>query len=248
MSNEEVKSLRGIGSESTIPQASSLQADGQDINRDTDVRVSDTGSALANDHTESQNTIGPLSQNPTRAAHPPIQPPPPPWPEEEVLNQFQKPKDSQRPRATGLHVQLPSVIQAQPSAPSTPSSGNPSSATGLAITQSPTAITPRPPLFSPALSNVVAHSSPKKRISFSDYLSRKGSAIHSHQAIPTSVSLATSSPVMPGLGAAATSQLNSVTTPPTSSGDGMSPSTSQSHTLDAKNGEATPSVEALKAN
>lgn len=226
---------------------SPVQSNGQALDHDADMYdTPDTNSALASEHDEKQSIAGPLSQNPTRSTHPPIQPPPPPWLEKDALNEPLKPKDRQR-KAIGLHVQLPLSVQSQPTTPSTPSSENTSSAVGFAITQSPAALTPKPPLYSPALSNVVGHSSAKKRISFSDYLSRKGSSNNANHTASTSAGFATSSPVTPGSGSGPTSQLNPAVAPPTSDGDGIDPPVPKLHPLDVRKDEGVSSAEVLKA-
>ena len=226
---------------------SPAQVNGQAMDHDADMHdIPYTNSASVSEHNEMHSNIGPLSLNPTRSTHPPIQPPPPPWLEQEAPGEYRNPKDRQR-RAIGLHVQLPLTIQPPPTTPSTPSSENASSATGFTITQSPVTLTPKPPLYSPALSNVVGHSSAKKRISFSDYLSRKGSSVNAHQTTSNPIGLATSSPITPGPGSGSTSQLNSVVAPPTSNGDGMDPSVPNLHPLDVKKDEGMSSAEVLKA-
>lgn len=245
---EESKLHGDKGSESTVPEANAVLENGQETDHETETHVAGAGFEAASDPAEKHALVGTFLQNADRAAHPPIQPPPPPWPEEPAPKQAEKAKDYQRSRAIGLHVQLPSTMQAQATTPGTPSSGTPGSVIGLAITQSPTAITPKPPLLSPALSNVVAHGSAKKRISFSDYLSRKGSAVTSHNAIPTSVALATSSPMMSAPGAAVKPQPKPANTAPLSNDGVASTSTSIPPLLDVKKEDGTSSVGALSAN
>ncbi|KAI9704801.1 MAG: hypothetical protein M1836_006581 [Candelina mexicana] len=108
----------------------------------------------------------------TVAGFKPPPPPPPTWnaskaPTSHEINGF---------RSTALRVQLPPTPQFSMSSASTHSSaGTPTSAAGSVI-QSPFHANNYPPTFSPSISSGVAPSPVKKKLSLSDYVSRRSKA------------------------------------------------------------------------
>lgn len=108
----------------------------------------------------------------TLVAIKPPPPPPPTWngakaPASHELNGF---------RSTPLRVQLPPTPQFSMNSASTHSSaGTPTSATG-SVVQSPFHTNSYPPAFSPSVASSVAPSPIKKKLSVSDYISRRSKA------------------------------------------------------------------------
>ncbi|KAF2763144.1 hypothetical protein EJ05DRAFT_27524 [Pseudovirgaria hyperparasitica] len=114
-----------------------------------------------------------------QAAHPQIQPPPPPWEPklEDSVDESKPLASSQRP-SSDLHVELPTPeISPQPitTAPLTATPASLAPPTGPVSSQSPSAPS-QPPVLSPSVSNAVAPSPARKKLSLSDYTSRKAKA------------------------------------------------------------------------
>jgi len=145
----------------------------------------------------------PIAENVPQSSHPPIQPPAPPWPVDEPTSPIKSPSS---PRPTGLSLQLQPVppFSSQIHTPTTPSPAvTPGSAiTGNPVTQSPPPLTIIPPLFSPQIANMVAPSPMKKKLSLSDYTSRK----KKNSALAQAQAQHNSSPSTPGFPAAASTQ------------------------------------------
>jgi len=124
-----------------------------------------------------QSSSSPTGETLGQSSHPPIQPPAPPWP----VSIPPTPNKSPSPRPTGLHVTLPPVptfsVATQAQTPTTPSAaGTPplnTSMSGGPVALSPSSLQPHPPLFSPSIQSAIAPSPMKKKLSLSDYSSRK---------------------------------------------------------------------------
>ncbi|OCL13562.1 hypothetical protein AOQ84DRAFT_372075 [Glonium stellatum] len=118
----------------------------------------------------------PPAENPSQASHPPIQPPPPPWPPSSTSPTLTTPQPAQKP--VGLFVQLPPTPDFSTKPPSTPSGmGTPGSVnsaiTSGSIAHSPTTLNPNPALFSPSVTSAVNSGPARKKLSLSDYTSRR---------------------------------------------------------------------------
>ena len=95
-----------------------------------------------------------------------LPPPPRNTADSTISNDFTS--NSNRQTSTDLRVQLPPNPHLHPTSPSTPSTAGPS------IAQSPSASAPPSALFSPSIISSIAQPSPiKKKLSLSDYVSRK---------------------------------------------------------------------------
>ncbi|KAI9726647.1 MAG: hypothetical protein M1828_001014 [Chrysothrix sp. TS-e1954] len=120
------------------------------------------------------------TQSPIRSAHPPLKPPPPPWPSEESNTIKQVPAPRKDVRDAGMHVDLPS-----PGFFKSPLAQSPSSFPGSApmanMIQSPvgsasTPGVPTPNVQSPTLpraSSLTKPSPAKKKMSLSDYMNKR---------------------------------------------------------------------------
>jgi len=118
----------------------------------------------------------PPTENASQTSHPPIQPPPPPWPPSSTSPTLFTPQPQQRP--VGLFVQLPPTPDFSTQLPSTPSGmGTPGSVnstiTAGSMAQSPSALISNPALFSPSVASAVNSGPARKKLSLSDYTSRR---------------------------------------------------------------------------
>ena len=218
-----------------------VEIDSEDRKADTEMQDVKDISSEPERESMVRKSDGAMSQVSTQLAHPPLQPPPPPWPDRGATSlEADEIKIQQRTRPTGLQVQLPLSSHNNSTTPNTPSAANVTSASGLGITQSPTAITPKPSLQSPALANIISHSSAKKRISFSDYMNRKVSSSQQATSVPAAVSSPSSitSNVQP----------QSTVPLPTTNGNGMGPPTAKVNSVEFKREENAGSAhEIMKA-
>lgn len=130
------------------------------------------------------SSAGTPQDNTKQGPHP--QPPVPPWSHSSAPG---APDSSLPVRGHGLHVELPppSFLSQPPATPVSATSGSSTgSMLGNQIAQSPST-TMHPPLFSPAITGVVAPSPTKKKLSLSDYTSRKAKQNSESQAAASSV-------------------------------------------------------------
>lgn len=148
-------------------------------NEDVDMKDADTSIGLRPTTSTMVQTETPskvlVSEHPAQTSHPPIQPPPPPW---SATAQGQPSQQLPTQKTTGLRVQLPPhaplVSSGSALTPTTPSvAGALGPMAGLSIAQSPAALTVQLPLFSPNVVAAVTPSPMKKKLSLSDYTSRK---------------------------------------------------------------------------
>ncbi|KAI9839224.1 MAG: hypothetical protein M1819_003217 [Sarea resinae] len=155
----------------------------QDKSSDGDVQMKDrdaeTSSRLGSDSPDLGRSPGPpdgLSPI-SEAINNPIKPPPPPWPSARPRS----PDSGQSPtsyRSAGLRVQLPPTPQFSNHSPSTASVAGTPTSSGTLVPQSPFGIGANSfaPPFSPSVISSVHPSPIKKKISFSDYVSRRSKA------------------------------------------------------------------------
>ncbi|KAH7121225.1 hypothetical protein B0J11DRAFT_414559, partial [Dendryphion nanum] len=118
----------------------------------------------------------------SETSHPPTQPPPPPWPNSsDPIPSDQKSTTSttdsnsnsdSNQKPTGLHVQLPTPDLTNPQT-STNSAITPGSVSGSAVAQSPVGFPTAPSPFSPSVTSLVNPGPTRKKLSLSDYTSRR---------------------------------------------------------------------------
>jgi hypothetical protein len=146
-----------------------------------DVEMKDTDDPAISTSTISspkpaRSPSAPPTENASQTSHPLIQPPPPPWPPSSTSPTLSTPQPQQKP--VGLFVQLPPTPDFSTQLPSTPSGmGTPGSVnsaiTAGSMAQSPSALISNPALFSPSVASTVNSGPARKKLSLSDYTSRR---------------------------------------------------------------------------
>ncbi|KAF2180565.1 hypothetical protein K469DRAFT_672513 [Zopfia rhizophila CBS 207.26] len=161
-----------------------------------DVEMKDTDEATSPKRTSpkvEEMPDAPALEPTSGTSHPPIQPPPPPWPSDpsttapppptaattnastSALPPATLPAPPQKP--TNLHLELPPTPDLSNQTSSVYSVVTPGSVssvvTGGGIAQSPISVAPVPSPFSPSVTNAVNPGPARKKLSLSDYTSRK---------------------------------------------------------------------------
>jgi hypothetical protein len=132
-------------------------------------------------------------------SHPPIQPPPPPWPSSTSETQTSPDAHTTPQKPVGMRLEMPAKTDPTDAIPSANSAVTPESAssamTGSAIAQSPVGI-PLPSPFSPAVTNAVTPGPARKKLSLSAYTSRRAKLAQQTSHPGSTPSLSTSSPTL----------------------------------------------------
>jgi hypothetical protein len=131
-----------------------------------------------------------------RTSHPPLNPPAPPWPS-------LAPPAEEPPKAVDLHVDMPAksdLVNLAEAAPVATTGSVSNVLAGSAIAQSPGSLTIGSP-FSPAVNNAVNPIPARKKLSLSDYTSRRAKLAQTHSTgsnctPPLAASQSTSSPTL----------------------------------------------------
>ncbi|GAB7348343.1 hypothetical protein MBLNU459_g6315t1 [Dothideomycetes sp. NU459] len=130
------------------------------------------------DSAETHPDSSPVTENASITSHPPMDPPPPPWPSKleqapTVIADTQpsSPEGTTHSKRPDFHVTLPPILL---NSLSTSSSGS-AAPDGMTMAQSPSALTPSfsgGSLFSPSVTAAVNPSPARKKMSLSDYTKR----------------------------------------------------------------------------
>ncbi|KAF2475680.1 uncharacterized protein BDR25DRAFT_87733 [Lindgomyces ingoldianus] len=171
-----------------------------------DVEMKDADEATALRPTSPKAEEMPDAPNPEPSlgtSHPPIQPPAPPWDAAAptalsaqlpavttTISSPQKPVD--------LHLQLPQTtdLAHPPCNNSAVTPGSVSSITGAVVAQSPISVGPHPSPFSPSVTNAVNPGPARKKLSLSDYTSRRAKLAQT-QTHPTVGNSTSPNPALP---------------------------------------------------
>jgi hypothetical protein len=136
----------------------------------------------------------PVPEPATGTSHP-IQPPPPPWGSSTTPQTASPPATAPPQKPVDLRVDMPAKPDfgnSNPSANSVVTPGSASSVTGSAIAQSPVNLVPTPSPFSPAVTSAVTPGPARKKLSLSDYTSRRAKMAQQSSNASTTPSLAQS--------------------------------------------------------
>jgi hypothetical protein len=148
---------------------------------DADMQYMDDSRATppANDQapSSSYSSASPTTLKSGIPSHPPMDPPPPPWPQKEApsIGEVHPASPEFKPAHPEMHLTMPPSLD---------------SATSLPLTQSPAILTPglsNIPLFSPSVSAAVNPSPARKKLSLSDYTKRN--KVHQPRDISPAASL-----------------------------------------------------------
>ncbi|KAG9641103.1 hypothetical protein KCU84_g18799, partial [Aureobasidium melanogenum] len=159
---------------SLSPAFGPVDADMQDMddepNRATPPNDQEPGS--------SYSSASPSTLKPGVPSHPPMDPPPPPWPQKEApsIGEVHPASPEFKPSHPEMHITMPPAL-------------NPATSPSL-VTQSPATMTPglsSIPLFSPSVSAAVNPSPARKKLSLSDYTKRN--KVHQPRDISPAASL-----------------------------------------------------------
>lgn len=159
---------------SLSPAFGPVDADMQDMDDEPNraTPFNDQGSKL------SYSSASPSTLKPGAPSHPPMDPPPPPWPQKEApsIGEVHPASPEFKPSHPEMHITMPPSLNSATSPP--------------LITQSPATMTPglsNIPLFSPSVSAAVNPSPARKKLSLSDYTKRN--KVHQPRDISPAASL-----------------------------------------------------------
>lgn len=147
----------------------------------------------------------PNPELPVDTSHPSTQPPPPPWPSTDSTAPPAQPPPSTSTAPLSKPIELHVPIPPPDLATSTPANSaiTPGSVSGAAIAQSPVGSTTAPSPFSPSVTSAVNPGPARKKLSLSDYTSRRAklaqsqsSGVNSTSTPPLAQSQSVSSPTL----------------------------------------------------
>ncbi|KAF2662682.1 hypothetical protein K491DRAFT_579026, partial [Lophiostoma macrostomum CBS 122681] len=145
---------------------------------DVEMKEADDECAPPSSPQQEEMADAPTPASFTNTSDPPMQPlpPAPPWPSSAIptpsIEQVHVPESAPSPKPADLHIALPPPESA-PSILSTNPVTTPGSISGNGIAQSPVGVASAPSPFSPSVTNAVNPGPMRKKLSLSDYTSRR---------------------------------------------------------------------------